>query len=902
GPNARIDTGGFLASTLDLSDENFLGGGDLFFSGNSPAAVVNLGAISASDGDVILIANQVSNQGTLNAPNGMVGLGAGTEVLLAESGNERMFVRGGVGGEVGVDNAGAIEAQVSELKAGGSIYGTAIRNTGRVRATSVHREGGRIMLKADGGTVANVGRLEASNGAGESSVAIDSGIGGNVVFEPGGSADADTVSARTEGGGIAVVEGSAISASVIDLQAPAGSIGIGGQLVGRDSALAPSQITLDASPGGSLEISPTGVVHGSGISMRSDLGSVNIQPGGVINGSSVEIQAEGGDISHLGAIKSEDEVGNGGVVSMTVGAGGRVEVAGTIDAAGSVGSGGSITVTGEEVALRSGALLDASGETGGGQILVGGSYQGSDPTVFNSQRTIVEQGVVLKADALSSGNGGTIIVWSDDETVFRGSLSATAKGEGKGGLAEVSGKKTLTFEGFADLSAEKDGNSGELLLDPTNFTIDSMTAVSIETALGTGTSVTILTDAAGTEDGDVWVDAPIDVFSNPGVFTILAHDDIFVRENIQIGGAGGGALNLIAGWDGATGFGALPPSGVSTGTIADISVIANSASGFGNGDADRGNVVIGGPSGVWVGSQNGPTAIFGYDVSIGAASGIGYTGGTGTDTGGDISVLAKGGVSINNDGSLSGASGIGHRTMSSTPIINGEIDVLAESGDISLSANSGSNIRIGHEAMGDISGGIHLNAPMGTILLESNGGNVAVGGYANNPTGEIVLDGNMVSLDASLGGTVKVGGEANGEGGSNGSIAIRGINGISLQEGSGGSWQVGHGSYGSSGVASDLIFMGKDLMIGTDLVDRVISPNLGGGDVTIGGYGNVVIGSDINIDTDNDLQFLTVGNVSLEANITNGSTSNGDVSFIAGWDGATGIDDKGPPRFDRSVL
>ena len=54
-----VDTGGFLASTLDISDENFLSGGDLRFKGTSDASVVNLGKISASSSDVILIARTV---------------------------------------------------------------------------------------------------------------------------------------------------------------------------------------------------------------------------------------------------------------------------------------------------------------------------------------------------------------------------------------------------------------------------------------------------------------------------------------------------------------------------------------------------------------------------------------------------------------------------------------------------------------------------------------------------------------------------------------------------------------------------------------------------------------------------------------------------------------------------
>src|SRR6056300_1149895 len=43
GRNGVIDVAGFTASTLDISNEDFLAGGDLRFRGDSQAAVVNLG-------------------------------------------------------------------------------------------------------------------------------------------------------------------------------------------------------------------------------------------------------------------------------------------------------------------------------------------------------------------------------------------------------------------------------------------------------------------------------------------------------------------------------------------------------------------------------------------------------------------------------------------------------------------------------------------------------------------------------------------------------------------------------------------------------------------------------------------------------------------------------------------
>lgn len=56
------------------------------FSGTSQSGVINLGKISAVDGDVMLIARDVQNSGEISAGNGSVALAAGSEVLVKARG------------------------------------------------------------------------------------------------------------------------------------------------------------------------------------------------------------------------------------------------------------------------------------------------------------------------------------------------------------------------------------------------------------------------------------------------------------------------------------------------------------------------------------------------------------------------------------------------------------------------------------------------------------------------------------------------------------------------------------------------------------------------------------------------------------------------------------------------
>lgn len=150
---------------------------------------------------------------------------------------------------------------------------------------------------------------------------------------------------------------------------------------------------------------------------------------------------------------------------------GLVRVSGAITARTPEGDGGSIRILGRLVALEKTAVLDADGERIGGTILIGGDYQGANPAVANAARTGVAAGARLTANALSSGNGGRIIVWADELTRFHGAIAARGGAtSGNGGFVEVSGRGHLEFRGPVDLLAPA-GRTGELLLDPDDLII-----------------------------------------------------------------------------------------------------------------------------------------------------------------------------------------------------------------------------------------------------------------------------------------------------------------------------------------------------------------------------------------------------------------------------------------------
>ena len=167
---------------------------------------------------------------------------------------------------------------------------------------------------------------------------------------------------------------------------------------------------------------------------------------------------------------------------------GDVLVSGTIDASATAAgeTGGHVAITGEHVGLLNGARVDASGPAGGGTILIGGDFQGKNPDVRNATATYVAPTATIKADATEQGDGGRIIIWADDITRYYGNISARGGAQGgDGGFVEVSGKRSLDFNG-AVITSAANGNIGTLLLDPDNIVIATGGAQTLEGTTGGG--------------------------------------------------------------------------------------------------------------------------------------------------------------------------------------------------------------------------------------------------------------------------------------------------------------------------------------------------------------------------------------------------------------------------------
>lgn len=168
-PTAQVNVGSLVASTLNMSNADFMAG-NYQFGGNSSNAVVNQGALTATGrgGSLVLIAAKVTNEGTLSAQSGNVLLAAGREITLDLGGPVKLRVTQGALDAL-VANGGAIMADggvvVLTAQAVNTLTTATLNNTGVIRAqTLATGEKGEIKLLADmtHGQVNVGGALDAS--------------------------------------------------------------------------------------------------------------------------------------------------------------------------------------------------------------------------------------------------------------------------------------------------------------------------------------------------------------------------------------------------------------------------------------------------------------------------------------------------------------------------------------------------------------------------------------------------------------------------------------------------------------------------------------------------------------------------------------------------------------------
>jgi filamentous hemagglutinin family protein len=194
GRDARVDVNGLVASTLNLSNADFLAGNRKFQAGAVAGAIKNDGAITTpSGGQVFLVAPNIENNGVITSPQGEVMLAAGHSVQLADSRDPDLHVVVSAPADQAV-NLGRVIAQGGKI----GIYGALVNQRGLVNANSaVVGENGKIVLKASRDTLLEQGSVTSATGLGTGGeihlLGERVGLTGNAQVDASGAAGGGTV-------------------------------------------------------------------------------------------------------------------------------------------------------------------------------------------------------------------------------------------------------------------------------------------------------------------------------------------------------------------------------------------------------------------------------------------------------------------------------------------------------------------------------------------------------------------------------------------------------------------------------------------------------------------------------------------------------------------------------------
>jgi len=832
GAGAVVDTAGFTASTLRMSDANALAG-RLVFGGDGLAsgALSVDGKILARSGDVVLIAPnvQVGSTALVQSPGGATILAAGQKVELTGRGLEGIRMELQAPGDQAL-NLGTLQGDAVGVFAG------QLKHSGLIQATGVSAEGGKVVLRAGGDNLVD-GRVVAT--AGNKGGAIDV-LGGRVALF--GNA---TLEASGEQGG--------------------GRIRVGGDYQGANPDVPNASSTF----------------VGENVAIKAD--ATQSGDGGRVIVWADEATRFRGQISARGG----EQGGNGGFAEVS----GKqyLEYSGSTDLRAPKGKVGTLLLDPNDITIQAGGTTDVS-QTPGSPYLFGGGVSGSVITEADLEAQLANSDVLIKTSTTSAGSGsGNLTVaaalnWgtnalaleADNNISLQNTIDSTGMlimiAQGAGTITQSAGS-TIKVADLVLSSA-----NGAVTLNENNM-VDRLAASVHDLSFTNNKSLEIATlSRAGLITGSVagvTTDSSIYIETTAGDLKTTSAVSSFIDGSVALAAAGslqvngyvaagaGAGMSLRAGTDITQGAGGLveadlllaqATSGqVALGGANQIGTVAGTAGGaFGLKNGKSLTIgSAGGVSGVTAGglvaiettagnltmTSAGP--VTGGAVALTAAGSIlgsGFIRSLGAIN--PASIQANGAIRLNAAGSIAFDSIYTTPSSSSAGYAGGAVTLISGAGNISgngIFAAGGYNYGTG---VGGTGGEVQVSAASGSVTLGSID---ASGGFGQAGGGKGGLVGVLAKDAIQIGYIDNSGGDANtsfgsGSGGLGGTVGLRSINGsITVTDGvyvDGGDGAPG-GDGGSVGIQAP-----GDISIGT--VDAAGGYGASGGNGANGGNGGQI--------------------------------------------------------------
>lgn len=639
GAGSRVDTGALVASTLDISNTDFMAGNYRFVRSGATGAITNYGTLTAAPGGyVALLGATVVNMGSIGADRGSVifAAGDGLRLPVSDSGLITLEVDPAtVNAAITNSPDGVIAAQ------GGQVYLSAaaasgltakVLNQGRIAAT----EGGAVTLnasQADGlGETLHQGMIDVSGatGAGGSTrllgdrVGLFAGskvtaggatgggtvlVGGNVhgqgpernahaVHMDGGAVIDASATAQGNGGKV-VLWSSDYTGFYGTIAARGGATGGNGGFVetsSHDNLQAAGSVDAAALRGlaGTWLLDPFNVTIGTVTSGGTWSGSVFTPTAGGATISVTDIQAalNAGTAVNITTGTSGAEAGNitlSSAISKTAGAGTSL----TLDAAGSITLNAGISSTS--------GTLDTTLNANGGSISGSGAINTNDGllTLNAASGSGALSGVISGAGGLTKTGAGTIQLTGANTYTGATTVSAGTLSVGNGGTTgAIAGGSAVSIAGGATMMWDKNTTAVQTIANPISGAGTLLLkGYNATTALNNG-QYTLAGDNNGLTGTIQLVGARLGTVTQQSQLG-SAVIDIGNKAAIWFNNGGAFSNNLIvengAGWFENTfsgiNLGAIRAEGTNT---LSGNIVLNNTTGVTQGDLTDANVVFGG--------------------------------------------------------------------------------------------------------------------------------------------------------------------------------------------------------------------------------------------------------------------------------------------------------------------
>ncbi|WP_313972826.1 filamentous hemagglutinin N-terminal domain-containing protein, partial [uncultured Selenomonas sp.] len=461
-PGAEVDAGAIAASTMNVTNADFMAGKYAFVGTPNDGKVINRGTLRAADaGAVALLGKDVVNEGVIVAKKGAAVLAAAQDVTLDFTGDGKVTVIPTKAAmEESVTNKGIVEADgglvFMTAATGDALVSSAVNQEGVVRAASLDGKAGAIRMTANGVRLA-AGSVTDVSGAKAGTVEIGGGWQGagdlahaeNVTVERDASVRADATAADAAGGTVAVwSDGMTKFAGEITARGKGtgagGAVETSGKKVQITGAVNASS---EAGKAGEWLIDPGDIevkTRAAGDPEAGSQADVQTVTNSLNGGTSVTIQTANLTGPNDNSITVSDAITKtaGGDATLSLKATGSVNINADITStAGKL----NVDITSDTNNRAGGSVSVASGKnikTLGGNVKIGGAHV-EDGIGFANSQSSGEAGITLNSVTIDTTDGAT----ASGNVELAGSTTADAAGVSLAGTTITAGTGKVTLIG-----------------------------------------------------------------------------------------------------------------------------------------------------------------------------------------------------------------------------------------------------------------------------------------------------------------------------------------------------------------------------------------------------------------------------------------------------------------------